>query len=116
MIKASSENGSSFSVEQIGESDLREVELLFNFQLNWAQGSVTAVCSEERFAEFVSFVKNLKPGIEEEHDFINENGNLEIITRGLFTGRQSFEVIAIPSMVDDDRIEIGFEGTVFFEE
>ena len=112
MIKAIGTNGNTFSLETLNISEWGDVELLFEFDLSWVKGSIKALCSSDRFRQFENFVKSAISGTECEHDFINEDGNIEIKVKGSFTGHYTLEIIASPNMLDDDGIEFSFEGNI----
>lgn len=112
MIRIYSTNGRRFEIRTIGQTAWGDEQLEFDFALGWANGKVEFVCSKDRLAKFQESLDKHRAGEEVSHCFINEDGNLEITLTGLNTGLCQFQVIAIPKMTDDDRIEFSFEGTV----
>jgi len=112
MVRIHSTDGRRFEIRTLGRTTWGDEQLEFLFDLGWANGKVEFVCSKDRLAKLQESLDKHHAGEEINDCFINEDGNLEITLTGLSTGLCRFQIIAIPKMTDDDRIEFSFEGTV----
>lgn len=111
-IAATGENGHGFVLKTHGLTPFGELRISLDFDLQWAKGSFESITSENRIHEFMRAIVAMNGGNAGSFSFMNDEGNLEITVKPTGRGDAIMEIIAIPNMAKDDRVEFEVEGTI----
>jgi len=102
----------SVSLIQKERKNYGDVVSTFKFNLGWATGSVRVVASSERMEALSNSIDSILTSTLNRVEFINEDGNLDISLLVKSGGVVEFRAVAMPNMIDEDRIEIYLCGEI----
>lgn len=111
-ITAVDTNGHGFVLTNIGLTSFGEMRVSLEFTLSWAKGAFEFITSEYRIHEFVRAIVEMNGGESGSFSYINDEGNIEITVMPTGRGDATIDLVGIPNMAKDERLEFEVEGAI----